>query len=143
LALTSLLPALEPTILQQLPKGPRGPPQLTRSGVRMDMKVSPRSGLSFVVMHFLRVAMPRPEHMSSLSMHACFAGTRCSSCSPGYYQLNIRCYSCGSSVDQTRDIVITIFVGVVAVILLALLVAMLRAVPLAHTMVSGSSEDRR
>ena len=49
--------------------------------------------------------------------------TRCASCSSGYYQLNSRCYYCGSSVDQSSTIAATVIVSVVVMTLLAIVVS--------------------
>jgi hypothetical protein len=45
-----------------------------------------------------------------------------------------RCYWCGSSVDQKRDIILTVIVGLSAMGFLSMLVAMLKALPLAEVM---------
>jgi hypothetical protein len=63
-----------------------------------------------------------------------YTGPRCSLCSTGYYQLSSRCYFCGSSVDQTRDISLVVIVGLCAMVFLSLLIAMLKAVALAEVM---------
>jgi hypothetical protein len=63
-----------------------------------------------------------------------YTGPRCISCSEGYYQLNGRCYFCGSSVDQNRDIIIVVIVGLSAMAFLSLLVALLKALVLAEVM---------
>src|SRR4051812_7060121 len=49
-----------------------------------------------------------------------YTGPICSSCSDGFYQLNGRCYLCGSSVNQARTIYLTAIVGLVAIAVLSL-----------------------
>ena len=61
-----------------------------------------------------------------------YTGPRCVSCAEGYYQLNSMCYYCGSAVDQSRDIALTLLVASVAMITLALAVALLNANRLAR-----------
>lgn len=62
-----------------------------------------------------------------------YTGPRCGDCQSSYYQLNGRCFYCGSSVDQTRDISLTISAALIATCLLASAVALLHAKPLAYT----------
>jgi hypothetical protein len=61
-----------------------------------------------------------------------YESTRCASCSAGYYQLNSRCYFCGSSVDQSSTIAITVLVGVGVMTLLAVAVSTLSSLKLAQ-----------
>jgi len=61
-----------------------------------------------------------------------YASARCASCAPGYYQLNSRCFYCGSSVDQSATIGMTISIGVVILVVLSLGVASLSGVQLAQ-----------
>jgi hypothetical protein len=63
-----------------------------------------------------------------------YTGPRCSQCSTGYYQLSGRCCFCGSSVDQNRDIILVVIIGLCAMFFLSLLIAMLKAVALAEVM---------
>ena len=61
-----------------------------------------------------------------------YESTRCASCSAGYYQLNSRCYFCGSSVDQSSTIAITVVVGFGIMTILALAVSTLPSLKLAQ-----------
>ncbi len=61
-----------------------------------------------------------------------YTGVRCRECGTSYYQLNDRCYYCGSSTDQSSAIVMTLIAAVVAMLLLAFAVAFLAAMPLAY-----------
>jgi hypothetical protein len=63
-----------------------------------------------------------------------YAGPRCAQCADSYYQTNGHCLYCGSSVDQTAAISLTVSVGAAAMSILALLVALLKALPLAEVM---------
>ena len=72
---------------------------------------------------------------SFVDTQACAAGyesVRCATCSAGYYQLNARCYFCGSSVDQSAAIATTVVIGVAVMMLLALAVSMLSSHQLAR-----------
>ena len=60
-----------------------------------------------------------------------YSGVRCSSCEDDWYQLQGRCYLCGSSVDQRSTIVLTVLVGVSAMVLLATAAATLKSTKLA------------
>ena len=65
----------------------------------------------------------------------CSAGyesTRCGTCSAGYYQLNSRCYFCGSSVDQSATIATTVIIGISVMSLLALAASTLSSLKLAQ-----------
>ena len=61
-----------------------------------------------------------------------YESTRCASCSAGYYQLNSLCYYCGSSVDQSSTIIITVLVGVGVMTVLAVAVSTLSSLKLAQ-----------
>jgi hypothetical protein len=63
---------------------------------------------------------------------AAYSGARCSDCSDGYYQLQSRCYFCGSSVDQSASIALTVIVGLASMGLMATAAATLSAKTLAH-----------
>jgi hypothetical protein len=63
---------------------------------------------------------------------AAYSGARCSDCSEGYYQLQSRCYFCGSSVDQSASIALTVIVGLASMALMATAAATLSAKTLAH-----------
>jgi hypothetical protein len=70
-----------------------------------------------------------------VNTQTCAAGyesTRCATCSAGYYQLNARCYFCGSSVDQSSTIAITVLVGVGVMTLLSLAVSTFSSLKLAQ-----------
>jgi hypothetical protein len=56
-----------------------------------------------------------------------YTGARCSDCNEGYYQLQSRCYFCGSSVDQSASIALTIIVALGVMALMAAAVATLDA----------------
>jgi hypothetical protein len=62
-----------------------------------------------------------------------YEGPRCSQCSSSYYQLNSRCYYCGDSTDQSRDIAITLIVALLLMWSLALAVALLTSRWLSRT----------
>ncbi len=61
-----------------------------------------------------------------------YESTRCATCAAGYYQLNARCYFCGSSVDQSATIATTVVIGVVVMTLLAVAVSTLKSLQLAQ-----------
>jgi hypothetical protein len=61
-----------------------------------------------------------------------YSGARCAECSAGYYQLESRCYYCGSSVDQSASIALTIIVALAVMALMATATATLRAKTLAR-----------
>jgi hypothetical protein len=61
-----------------------------------------------------------------------YTGARCADCSPGYYQLQGQCFFCGSDVDQSATIALTVFVGLGAMAALAVSAALLSALALAH-----------
>ena len=60
-------------------------------------------------------------------------GQRCSQCADSYFTLNSRCYYCGSSTDQSRDIALTAVVALGAMSLLAVAAAFLSSLKLAFT----------
>jgi hypothetical protein len=60
-----------------------------------------------------------------------YTGARCADCSPGYYQLNGQCFFCGSDVDQSATIALTVIVGLSAMAALAVAAASLSALQLA------------
>jgi hypothetical protein len=61
-----------------------------------------------------------------------YTGARCADCSPGYYQLNGQCFFCGSDVDQSATIVLTVLVGLGAMAALAVAAASLNALQLSR-----------
>jgi hypothetical protein len=60
-----------------------------------------------------------------------YTGPRCAECSGGYYQLQGKCFYCGSSVDQSSTIATTLVIGVSVMILLSAAAASMRAAQLA------------
>jgi hypothetical protein len=60
-----------------------------------------------------------------------YTGARCAECSGGYYQLQGKCFFCGSSVDQSSTIATTLVIGVSVMILLSAAAATLPAMQLA------------
>jgi hypothetical protein len=60
-----------------------------------------------------------------------YTGARCADCSGGYYQLQGKCFYCGSSVDQSSTIATTLVIGVSVMILLSAAAATLPAMQLA------------
>jgi hypothetical protein len=65
-----------------------------------------------------------------------YTGARCADCNEGYYQLQSRCYFCGSSVDQSASIALTIIVALGVMSLLATAAATLSANRLAHVVLT-------
>jgi hypothetical protein len=63
---------------------------------------------------------------------AAYTGARCADCNEGFYQLQSRCYFCGSSVDQSASIALTIIVALAVMALLATAAATLSAKKLAR-----------
>jgi hypothetical protein len=61
-----------------------------------------------------------------------YSGARCADCAEGYYQLQSRCYFCGSSVDQSASIALTVIVGFAVMCLMAAAAATLPAKQLAR-----------
>jgi len=61
-----------------------------------------------------------------------YTGARCADCSPGYYQLQGQCFFCGSDVDQSATIALTVLVGLGAMAALSVAAALLSALVLAH-----------
>jgi uncharacterized protein (DUF983 family) len=65
-----------------------------------------------------------------------YTGARCADCNEGYYQLQSRCYFCGSSVDQSTSIALTAIVGLAVMALMATAAATLSANRLAHVVLT-------
>jgi hypothetical protein len=63
-----------------------------------------------------------------------YTGVQCAQCASSYFALSLKCYPCGSSVDQDRTIAITVTICFAFLVLLALLVALLKAMHLALAM---------
>lgn len=63
-----------------------------------------------------------------------YTGQMCSSCASGYFQQAGLCYYCGSSVDQSATIALTVLVGAGVITLLAVGVALLPSMQLAQAM---------
>ena len=70
-------------------------------------------------------------HVDTQLCAAGYAGVRCSQCASSYYEASGRCYYCGASTDQSRDLAILLLVSLCAVCALAACVAFMRARALA------------
>jgi len=62
-----------------------------------------------------------------------YTGSACSSCADNYYSLNQRCYSCGSEVDQTSQMVSILTAAALVTLGLSVAVAILPATGLVRT----------
>ena len=73
------------------------------------------------------------EQISTQQCSPAYKGSLCSQCSTSYYQLNGRCYPCGGSdSDESAGLTLTLFAAVAFLSLLAVGIAVLRPLQLAH-----------